>query len=145
MWELPNPTLEGLPVLKPNHKNIDKKRILLIDDEEVILFGFKQVLAEPWLTVDTASSAIDANALLSVWTYAAVVVDLRLSNSMALEGLELIPIIKNLHKDCRIIVLTAYSDELIRRQALDAGADLFLEKPVDPEQIKENLREMGVY
>jgi DNA-binding response OmpR family regulator len=123
----------------------EKKRILLVDDEEVILFGFKQVLSEPWLQVDTADTKETARLLAETNVYAAAILDLRLSNSTALEGLELIPVVKNTQKNCRIIVVTAYGDEPIKSQALAAGADLFLEKPVSPEAIKKILEDMGIY
>jgi DNA-binding response OmpR family regulator len=122
----------------------EKKRILLVDDEEVILFGFKHVLSEPWLQVDTADTREMALSLAETNVYAAAILDLRLSNSTTLEGLELIPVVKNTQKNCRIIVVTAYGDETIKRQALAAGADLFLEKPVSPEVIKKALDNMGI-
>jgi DNA-binding NtrC family response regulator len=120
------------------------KRILIVDDEEVILFGYKQVLSEPWLIVDTAPTVSEANLFLETNRYDAAILDLRLSNSMALEGIELIPYVKSVQKDCRIIVVTAYGDEAARRTALGSGADLFLEKPVDPEDIKKTLAGFGI-
>jgi|WetSurMetagenome_2_1015567.scaffolds.fasta_scaffold278963_2 DNA-binding NtrC family response regulator len=124
--------------------NREKKKILLIDDEEVILFGFRQALMDPWLQVDTASTADEAKALLKENVYSAAIVDMRLSNSTAMEGLDLIPYLKTMQKNCRIIVLTAYSDEPTRRKAFNFGADIFLEKPVDPETLKKNLAALGV-
>jgi ActR/RegA family two-component response regulator len=133
------------PIFKTKTLNIGHKRILLIDDEEVILFGFKEVLAEPWLEVDTANTAAQAKSLLALQIYAGAVVDLRLSNSTDLEGLELISCIRSIQDNCRIIVLTGYSEEPAKREALNSGADLFLEKPVDPARVKQDLRDMGVY
>jgi DNA-binding response OmpR family regulator len=122
-----------------------KKRILLVDDEEVILFGFKQVLSGPDLRVDTASNVNEARSLAGKNSYAAAVVDLRLSNSTVMEGLEVIALLKSTQKNCRIIVLTAYGEDEVRRKTIEAGADLFLEKPVDPNIISQNLKTLGVY
>jgi DNA-binding NtrC family response regulator len=122
----------------------EKKKILLIDDEEVILFGFKHVLMEPWLQVDTASTADEAKSLSEKNVYSAAIVDMRLSNSTAMEGMDLVSYLKTMQKNCRIIVLTAYGDETIRRKAFHFGADLFLEKPVDPETLKKNLAALGI-
>jgi DNA-binding NtrC family response regulator len=124
--------------------NGEKKKILLIDDEEVILFGFQQVLMEPWLQVDTASTVAEAKAFFEKNIYSAVIVDMRLSNTTAMEGLDLVPYLKTMQKNCRIIVLTAYGDETIRRKAFSFGADIFLEKPVDPEVLKKNLTALGI-
>jgi DNA-binding NtrC family response regulator len=124
--------------------NREKKKILLIDDEEVILFGLRQALMEPWLQVDTASTAAEAKALLKENVYSAAIVDMRLSNSTAMEGLDLIPHLKKVQENCHVIVLTAYGDETIRRKAFNFGADIFLEKPVDPETLKKNLAALGI-
>jgi DNA-binding response OmpR family regulator len=125
--------------------SIEKKKILLIDDEEVILFGFKQVLTEPGVAVDTAISVREATALLEKHSYAAAIIDLRLSNSTVMEGLELIPYVRKNQKNCRIIAFSAYAEESIIHKTLESGADLFMEKPVDPEMIKKTLGFMGIY
>jgi DNA-binding response OmpR family regulator len=135
------------PILSFNYgaaMSREKKKILLIDDEEVILFGFRQVLTEPWLQVDTASTVDEAKSLLDKNVYSTAIVDVRLSNSTAMEGLDLVPYLKKMQKNCRIIVLTAYGDETIRRKAFNFGADIFLEKPVDPEVLKKNLTALGI-
>jgi two-component system, response regulator RegA len=129
---------------KENRVETVKKRILIVDDEEVILFGFKQVLSEPWLIVDTAETVNEAVTLIASNSYAAAILDLRLSNSLILEGLEFVPLLKKAQKGCRIIVITAYGDEATKRTALDSGADLFLEKPADPDDIKKILISMGI-
>jgi DNA-binding response OmpR family regulator len=120
------------------------QRILIVDDEEVVLFGYKQVLSEPWMIVDTAETASEAKTLLGTNSYSAVILDLRLSNSIVLEGIELIPLVKTAQKGCRIIVVTAYGDETTKRKALSSGADLFLEKPMDPVDIMKTLAGMGI-
>ena len=135
------------PVLSCKHgaaMSGEKKKILLVDDEEVILFGLRQVLMEPWLQVDTASTVDEVKALSRENAYSAAIVDMRLSNSTAIEGLDLIPYLKTMQKNCRIIVLTAYGDETIRQKAFNFGADIFLEKPVDPETLKKNLVALGI-
>ncbi|MBN1127601.1 MAG: response regulator [Chitinispirillaceae bacterium] len=125
--------------------NNEKKKILLVDDEEVILFGYRQVLSEPWLQVDTASTVPEAEDLANKSSYAAAIIDMRLSSSTDLEGLALVPFFKKNHKECRIIVLTAYGDDTIRSRAIEAGADLFLEKPVDPDSLKRALASLGIH
>jgi two-component system response regulator (stage 0 sporulation protein F) len=125
--------------------NSKKKKILLIDDEEVILFGFKQVLSAPQLQVDTGSTVEEAKKLIEKNRYSAAVVDLRLSNSTDMEGLEIVSFLKSTQEACRIIVLTAYGEDDIRKKTIEAGADLFLEKPVDPVLIRKDLEVLGVY
>lgn len=121
------------------------KRILLIDDEEVITFGFSKVLEEPGVEVDCAHTAKEAKNCIAAHRYDAAIVDLRLSSSTELEGLNCIRLLRSCQKDCRIIVLTAYGGNSFRKQTLDLGADFFYEKPMEPEKIREDLKAFGIY
>jgi len=47
--------------------------------------------------------------------------------------------IKNTHPEIRVVVLTNHSNEANRMQALRAGADSFLDKSTDFEQIPDIL------
>jgi ActR/RegA family two-component response regulator len=122
----------------------NNKRILLIDDEEVMTFGFSRVLAGPGVVIDCAHTAADAERLMDTNVYNAAVVDLRLSNTVELEGLALVNRLKSSQKTCRIIVLTGYGDDDVRLYTIVKGADLFLEKPIDPESVKKALTIMHV-
>lgn len=121
------------------------KRILLVDDEEVITFGFTLVLNEPGVVVDSANTIEAATELIEANNYDAVIVDLRLSNSLEIEGFTCIRLLRQRKMDCRIIVLTAYGDKQLRDVATSLGVDMFLEKPIEPEEIKETLRAFGIY
>jgi DNA-binding NtrC family response regulator len=124
--------------------NHDLKKILLVDDEEVVLFGYQKVLGESWLQVDTASTLQEAKELVQKNTYAAAIVDIRLSTSTGNEGLDLVPYIKEHQNECRIIVITAYGGDTIRARALESGALLFLEKPMEPDTLKKELAALGI-
>ena len=121
------------------------KRILLIDDEEVITFGFCSYLQEPGVEVESANTLEEALTLISLHQYDAAVVDLRLSNSTAVEGFECIKQLRALQKNCKIIVMTAYGGNGYREEALKLGVNLFFEKPIEPEVIKRVFGEFGIY
>lgn len=118
----------------------EHRRILLVDDEEVIRFGFSQVLGGPGVTVDSVGTAEEAFRLIEQNTYDGAVVDLRLSNAKELEGLEVAARIKSTQSACVVVILTAYGGEDTRQCAVASGADYFLEKPVEPNEIGELLR-----
>jgi DNA-binding response OmpR family regulator len=120
-------------------------RILIIDDEEVITFGFSFFLKEPDVDVDCASTMEDARHLIGANVYDAAIVDLRLSDSIELEGFECIRLLHVLQRTCRIIVLTAYSDNVIKERARMLDVDRFYEKPVAPDLLKVALTEFNIY
>jgi DNA-binding NarL/FixJ family response regulator len=62
----------------------------------------------------------------------AMILDIQLSDG---NGLILLKKIKTTHPEIRVVVLTNHSSEANRMQALRAGADSFLDKSTDFEQI----------
>ena len=122
-----------------------EKRILLIDDEEVILFGFEKVLKEPGVELDCVQTIEDAQQCITANQYDAAIVDLRLSNSTKMEGFDCIKLLRSSQRNCRIFVLTAFGDNQARDDAEDLGADMFLEKPLEPETIRKTLKTFGIY
>ncbi|MBN2036118.1 MAG: response regulator [Chitinispirillaceae bacterium] len=121
------------------------KRILLVDDEEVISFGFSKVLEEPGVVVDCAQTLGEAQNCIAAHHYDAAIVDLRLSNSTEMEGFDCIRLLRSRQSECKIIVMTAYGGNGFKDQAIALGADLFLEKPMEPEKIREYLMAFGIY
>ena len=60
----------------------------------------------------------------------------------ALSGFDAIPLIRSGAPATRIVVLSAVDDAKSRRQALEAGADLYLVKGVLPREMARLLREL---
>jgi DNA-binding NtrC family response regulator len=119
-------------------------RILVVDDEDVVLFAFKKVLSGHGITVDTAPSFKEAWRLIQLKSYQAIITDLRLSGMEVKEGLEVIKETRRIQTECKIIVITGYGESDTREKVFKLGAEIFLEKPVDPGKIKELLQSMGV-
>jgi CheY-like chemotaxis protein len=119
-------------------------RILLVDDEEVILFAFKKVLSGPSMTVDTAQNLSSAIHMLQLKSYDAVIADLRLTGAEVMEGFEAIKEAKRVQTDCKVIVVTAYGENGTREKVFSYGADAYIEKPVSPQKVKELLQSKGV-
>jgi CheY-like chemotaxis protein len=60
----------------------------------------------------------------------------------AMDGLELLGEIKQRRPDLPVMMVTAYGDDERRRRAHELGASEFLTKPVDFDQLKEQLRQL---
>jgi DNA-binding response OmpR family regulator len=123
----------------------NEKRILLIDDEEVMHFGFTKVLQEPGVVLDSALTFEEAKKCITTRLYDAAIVDLRLSNSTHMEGFDCIRLLRSLQNRCRILMMTAYGDNYSRARAETLGVDLFLEKPIEPYSVRDILKRFGIY
>jgi DNA-binding NtrC family response regulator len=121
------------------------KKILVVDDEESILFAFSKILMRPHIEVHTAQTLNEALALLQKNSYDIVIADLRLSGTANFEGFTVITAVTETQKECKIIVMTAYGDEKIKEKVFSLGADFYLEKPASPQKIKELIASMGIY
>jgi DNA-binding NtrC family response regulator len=61
-----------------------------------------------------------------------------------MDGLELLGEIKQRRPDLPVMMVTAYGDDERRRPARELGAFEFITKPVDFDQLKEQLRQLPV-
>ena len=102
--------------------------ILIVDDEESILFAMGQYIMAHGCTVDTASELEEAQALLTNVRYHLVVADLRLSGIHGSEGLDLVRMVRECCPHTRVIMLTAYGAPEMEAEALRRGADAVLHK-----------------
>ena len=123
---------------------MEKRKIIIIDDEETILFALKDVLAGSQLEVETAQSVAEFRDLLEPnKKYSGAVIDLRLSGSTNMDGFSVLKILKQFDPNCKTIVATAFANPDIKTEALRLGADFFVEKPIAPKEIKRLFHSVG--
>jgi two-component system, response regulator, stage 0 sporulation protein F len=102
--------------------------ILIVDDEEAILFAMREYFTTLGYRVDCAQELEEAKRLLAQVQYALAILDLRLIGSHGTEGLELVEYARQRYPSTRVIILTAYGSPETKREALRRGADAFLHK-----------------
>jgi two-component system response regulator PilR (NtrC family) len=102
--------------------------ILIVDDEESILFAMQEYFTALGYHVDCARELEDAKALLARTSYAVAISDLRLTSSPTTEGLALLDYIRQYHPATHVIILTAYGVPETEQEARRRGAEAFLRK-----------------
>ncbi|MCG2722250.1 MAG: response regulator [Thermodesulfovibrionales bacterium] len=120
------------------------KHVLLIDDEPAILMAFKKLLQSPGIEIDTAETKESAQSALNQKNYDAVIADLRLGDTGGEEGLELLRFVKQHNPAVPTILITAYGNPEVMEKTYRLGADLYLEKPVSSNTLKDALKKLGV-
>jgi DNA-binding NarL/FixJ family response regulator len=117
-------------------------RILVVDDHAVVRRGLRQILAEtPDLHVGgEAGSAAEALAKVQAERWDVIVLDVGLGSR---SGLELIPEIRRLRPDARVLVLTMFSESEYAVRAIRAGASGFLTKESAPDKLVEAVRRIA--
>ena len=122
------------------------ERILIVDDEELIVVAMRRYFEGLGYTVDSAHELEEAQALLAKRRYDLVICDLRLTGIGGVEGLQVVSDIHQRSSDTRVILLSAYGTPEIERESYNRGADAFLHKPKSMMEIASvavNLMEQG--
>lgn len=119
-------------------------RILVLDDEEPILFAMREYFESQGYQVDCAKETREAEAFLARSRYSVVTVDLHLGGLDGREGLDLVSIIRERYRETKVIILTAYGSTEVENQALRLGVDAFLHKPKPLPEVEQIVRELIV-
>lgn len=106
-----------------------EERILIVDDEELIVLAMRKYFEGLGYPVDAAYELEEAQALLANRRYDLVIADLRLTGIGGVEGLQIVSDIHQRCADTRVILLSAYGTPEIERESYNRGADAFLHKP----------------
>jgi len=118
------------------------KRILLVDDEQDIIFTIKKILEENGFKVDSFNDSILALNYYKVNFYDLVILDIKLPK---MDGFELDTKIREKDPKVKICFLTAvtkYNEEAGKiRLALGKtiSEDYFIQKPVEMEDLLKKL------
>jgi DNA-binding NtrC family response regulator len=107
--------------------------ILIIDDEEVMCESLAAWLREDGYRVDTAYSGKQGVEMAGKTDYAIYFVDLKMPGGM--DGIETMMNIRTLHPDASIIIITAYATVDTAITAMKEGAQEYIVKPCNPEEI----------
>lgn len=104
-------------------------RLLIVDDEESIVFSMHDYFTEQGWEVDTARKKDEAEALANANSYDAVITDMHLTGLRGAEGLDLVSSLRA-SISAKVIVLTAYATAALEQEAFARGAHAFLQKTV---------------
>ena len=112
-------------------------RLLLVEDDAALADALASFLRGKGFAVDRAGTLADARAALPVARWSAVLLDLQLPDG---DGSTLVAQIKRLAPETAVIMLTARDQITDRIRGLDVGADDYLVKPFDPEELSARIR-----
>ncbi|HYL99896.1 MAG TPA: response regulator [Blastocatellia bacterium] len=119
---------------------IRRKQVLCIDDhvETCDLLGF--VFADSGYELVTARSLSEGIGLAQTGRFAVYILDNRLPDGTGVDGCA---ILKRLHPEIPVVFCSAAAFDHDRREALDAGAEIYLTKPVEMDKLMETVRDLA--
>ena len=105
----------------------NRKKILVIDDDKVILQSIEKQLKHQNLNLDFEDDPVAGLGKIMKKNYDLVLCDIKMKS---LTGLEVLKEIKSTHPEIPVIILTGYVDDKIIEEARNLGCDDFLFKPL---------------
>jgi len=121
---------------------MEKKRILVVDDEKAVLESFREILELKGYSVDTAENGQEAIEKSKASFYDLALLDIRLPD---MEGTELLAKMKETTPRMVKIMVTGYPSLQNAIDAVNKGADSYIVKPANMDEllnkVKEHLQE----
>ena len=116
-----------------------KIRVVVADDHQVVRSGLQQLLATTpdILMVGAAANGVEVLAIVGELHPDVVLMDLSMPG---IDGVEATRRLSVEYPASRVLVLTSFSDQTRILNALEAGADGYLLKDADPDDIAEAIR-----
>ncbi|MDB4905775.1 MAG: two-component response regulator [Gemmatimonadetes bacterium] len=111
---------------------VGTKRLLVVDDEEILRVALARYLRNQGYEVHTAESGLAAIELMSRINFALMLCDVRMPG---MTGPEVVPRALDIDRDLAILMLTAVNDATVATEVLQYGAYDYLMKPLDLEEL----------
>jgi len=115
---------------------MDKPSILVVDDEKITAFYLKDILAAANYDVHLAQNGEEALEQLGRRRFELVITDLVMPG---IDGFALVRRVKQTQPGLPVFILTAHGSYDVARKAQVIGADDYLLKPVNPDQLHAAL------
>jgi DNA-binding NtrC family response regulator len=106
----------------------DKRRILVVDDEDALRTVLSAELNSEGYDVGTAADGVEALAELQKARFDLVLLDIKMPN---MNGFEVLKIIKEKYAGTKVIMLTGFADLKNAIESKKLGAEDFVSKPYD--------------
>ena len=121
---------------------MEKKKVLVIDDEQIVLDSVSQILIDENYEVDASLSGREGLDWAIERPYDIVLTDIRMPD---IGGMRVLRDIKRVKSSLPVVIITGYATTKSAVQAMKLGAADYIEKPFEPEQLLESVaRALGI-
>jgi excisionase family DNA binding protein len=131
----------------PLHEELDNSgfRILVVDDEKAVISVIRRFLerSQANFQIEVAMDGYDAGHQVATFRPDVIFLDLRLPG---IDGFEVCRRIKAAPESAatRIIAMTGYYEGDVAQRIIEMGAEMLLQKPFTPDDLRRALARVGV-
>lgn len=115
--------------------------MMIVDDDETLLSVLSRAMSRRDFHVVTATTGEQALQLCEAEEPEYISLDLKLAEET---GIHLIPKLKEINPNCKIVMLTAYASIATAVDAIKLGAHQYLCKPIDADQLLTGFGDMDI-
>ncbi len=121
------------------HMSTDNEMgILICEDNRLAKKTLSLLIEKEGYSTDTAEDGIEALHLITENNYDLIVVDIHLPYH---SGLELVKYLRSdLNKNTPVLIVSAFSDPQVQKQAGGLGINGYIVKPFNPGELLEKIR-----
>jgi DNA-binding NtrC family response regulator len=116
-----------------------KGRLLVVDDERGIVIALKGLFTKEGYEVETAESGEEALDKVKAGLFHVIITDLSMKG---MSGLDLLKHVRELDPACAVLMITAFGTQRIAVEAMKAGAEDYLPKPFDNDELRLKVRKV---
>ena len=109
-------------------------RILVVDDEDIVVRSCLRILADTGYAVDVARGGAEALRKIDETDYSVLLVDIMMPQ---VNGLEVLQHVKQRRPDSEVIIFTGLSQTETALRAQELGAFAYLPKPFEPAELRD--------
>lgn len=123
------------------NRTMEKYKILLVDDHQILLEGTRQLLFndELYEVTATASNGKEAIEHLKFLEFDILITDYELND---ITGLEITKVAKSVNSEIKVVVLSMHDDSSVVRELLKAGIDAFVLKSDTHSSLRQALNKV---
>ena len=111
---------------------MEKKQVLVIDDEQIVLDSVSQILTDENYEVDVSLSGREGLDWAIERPYDIVLTDIRMPD---IGGMRVLRDVKRVKPSLPVVIITGYATTKSAVQAMKLGAEEYIEKPFEPEEL----------
>ena len=131
----------------PIHEDLDNSgvRLLVVDDEKAVISVIRRFLerSSTPFQIEVAMDGFEAGRLVATFRPDVIFLDLRLPG---IDGFEVCRRIKTNAESssAHVLAMTGYYEGEVAQRVIELGADMLLQKPFTPDDLRRALAKVGV-
>lgn len=117
------------------------RKVMIVEDEELILQGIKSIVNWKALDLEVVHMAYNGLEALEMWEQEPVDIIITDIDMPEMNGLELLKQIRSKEEHVRFIILTGFDEFEYAREAIRLEVENYILKPIDEEELEKQLKE----